>query len=267
MNKINPFKVERLSGQVAVVTGGGGGLGNAIARRLMSEGATVAVVDLRKSSATAEFSCFVGDMTIKADVQRVFSQIIDEFHRVNILINNVGGGGSPATSLLELEETHWSGSIANNLTSSFLCTQEFARNCLKNGWAGNVVNIASISGKLGTPLLGPYAVSKAGVIRLTEVFARELAHHGIRVNSVCPSVIDTPLSAKMLERYPETFVRAYDLEVGPEKDARKALEEKVPLGRLGTPHDVAALVAFLVSGEAAYITGQAFNLNGGLITH
>jgi 3-oxoacyl-[acyl-carrier protein] reductase/meso-butanediol dehydrogenase/(S,S)-butanediol dehydrogenase/diacetyl reductase len=206
-------------------------------------------------------------MTVRADVQRVFDQVFGHFGRIDILVNNVGGGGSPARPLLELEEVHWTGSIANNLTSTFLCTQAFGRLSIAKGAAGSVLNIASLSGKVGTPLLGPYAVSKAGVIRLTEVFARELAEYGIRVNSICPSVIDTPLTAKMLARHPATIIRAYDLEVGPEKDTRQALEEKVPLGRLGTPTDVAALAAFLLSEEASYITGQAFNLNGGLITH
>lgn len=267
MKNCNPHNVRRLDGLVAVVTGANGGLGRPICRRLESEGAHIAAIDLRETGKPDERIQFTGDMTSKLDVQRVFDAIVEQHGRVDILVNNIGGGGSRARLLVDLEEEDWSSSLANNLTSTFLCTQAFAKLVIAAGNAAKIVNIASFSGKVGTPLLGPYSVAKAGVIRLTEVFARELSGHGICVNSVCPSVIDTPLSHKMLDRYPETFILAYDLDIGPGGSARAALEQKVPLGRLGEPEEVAALVAFLSSDEANYITGQAFNINGGLITH
>jgi len=265
MSDTNPYDIQRLVGQVAVVTGANGGLGSAICRRLSSEGAHIAAVDIAEPRTASEFACFVGDMTNKTDVLRVLETITNKFGRADILVNNIGGGGSPAKLLVDLDEEHWLGSIANNLTSNFLCTQAFARSSIAQKRGGKIVNIASFSGKVGTPLLGPYAVAKAGVIRLTEVFARELAEHGMRVNALCPSVIDTPLSDKMLARHPDTFIKAYDLEPSPERGTRASLEQKIPLARLGTPEEVAAFVAFLASDESAYVTGQAFNINGGLI--
>ncbi len=267
MNDTNPFGVRRLDGLVAVVTGGNGGLGSAIADRLASEGAGTALIDIGEPREDARFPTFVADLTRVSEVGSAFDAISARFGAIDILVNNVGGGGSPARHLVDLDVEYWNASLANNLTSTFLCTQAFARYAIEHKRPGRVVNIASLSGKVGTPLLGPYAVSKAGVIRLTEVFARELAGHSIRVNAVCPSVIDTPLSDRMLARHPDTFVRAYDLAVDPDLGARRALEDKVPLRRLGSPADVAAMVAFLASDDAAYVTGQAFNLNGGLITH
>lgn len=272
-DRVNPHNVRRLDGRVAVVAGGAQGLGAAIALRLASEGARLAIIDIsdpnpvlaRIADLASQAEAFVADVTNKMDVTRVFKEIASRFQAMDILVNNVGGGGSPARLLVDLEEEHWDGSLANNLKSSFLCTQAFARLAIASKRAGTVINMSSLSGKVGTPLLGAYAVSKAGVIRLTDVFARELAPHGITVNCICPSVVSAPLSNKIFERHPEIFAKAFDLHDAP--DVRAALERKVPLGRLATPEDVAAIAAFLASDEASYMTGQALNCNGGLITH
>lgn len=260
----------RLAGRSAVVTGGATGLGAAIAQRYLAEGARVAVVDLASADQSAGEPVavarnFTADVTRKEDVIRVFGEIEAQFGIPDILVNNVGGGGSPAQLLVDLEEKHWDGSLASNLKSAFLCTQAFARQRIDAGGGGAVINMSSLSGKVGTPLLGIYAVGKAGVIRLTDVFARELAEHGIRVNSICPSVVATPLAERMFRKHPEIFERAFDLQG--EGEVRDRLARKVPLGRLGTPQDVASLALFLASDEAAYICGQAINCNGGLITH
>lgn len=276
--EINPFDVRRLEGRLAVVTGGVGDIGKAICRRLLSEGASVAVVDIADPASTvadlgalartgAAAHGFVADLVRKADVVHVFGEIAEELGTPDILVNNVGGGGSPAHPLIDLEEEYWNASLDNNLKSCFLCTQIFARLLAREQHSGTVINMSSLSGKLGTPLLGPYAVSKAGVIRLTEVFARELASYGITVNCICPSVVATSLSDRIFERHPHVFARAFDLDVGEGRSTREALEAKVPLGRLAEPEDIAALAAFLASTEAAYITGQAVNCNGGLIAH
>jgi NAD(P)-dependent dehydrogenase (short-subunit alcohol dehydrogenase family) len=270
---VNPHNVRRLERRVAVVTGGAQGLGAAIALRLASEGAKLAIVDISDPESVlakiadlgSQGRAFAADVTRKTDVERVFGEIASCFETLDILVNNVGGGGSPARLLVDLEEDHWDGSLASNLKSSFLCTQAFARLAIAGKRAGTVINMSSLSGKVGTPLLGMYAVGKAGVIRLTDVFARELARYGIRVNCICPSVVSSPLSDTIFRRHPEIFAQAFDLPDSP--DVRAALERKVPLGRLAAPEDVAAIAAFLASDEASYITGQALNCSGGLITH
>ena len=272
------YRTPRLAGCVAVVTGGGQGIGQAISLRFASEGADVAIVDVvdaepacaliaeiaRSNDRSAAFSA---DVTKKPEVERAFSAVLKRFGRIDILVNNVGGGGSPARPLIELDEEHWDGSLASNLKSSFLCTQAFARIAIEQGRPGKVINMSSLSGKMGTPLLGMYAVAKAGVIRLTDVFARELAQHGITVNCVCPGVVETALTEKILARHPDIFVKAFDLTIANGSGVREALERKIPLGRLATPDDVAAVTAFLASSDADYLTGQALNCNGGIITH
>jgi len=280
LSKIAPVshQVPRLAGRVAVVTGGGQGIGQAISVRFASEGAIIAMVDVADAQTAIELitdisqskdnsAAFCADVTKKSEVDRIFGAILKRFGRIDILVNNVGGGGSPARPLVELDEEHWDGSLASNLKSSFLCTQAFARIAIEQRRPGKVINMSSLSGKMGTPLLGVYAVAKAGVIRLTDVFARELAPHGITVNCVCPGVVETPLTEKIFARHPDIFVKAFDLTLASGCGVREALERKIPLGRLATPADVAAVTAFLASADADYLTGQALNCNGGIITH
>lgn len=263
---------------VALVTGGGSGIGRAVAAGFAAAGMRVAVCDIDADSAAstaheirsegaAETLGVVADVTKAADIERAFGQCVEAFGTVGILVNNVGGGGSPAMELVELEEQHWDRSLDISLKSAFLCSRAFARLEDRTGAPRRIVNIASVSARMGSPLLGPYAVAKAGMVRLTEVFARELAPRGINVNCICPGVVDTALTAVILERSPDVFARAYGLEDRAETlSVRKALERRIPLGRLARPEEIASVALFLTSDAASYVTGQAINVCGGLMS-
>ncbi len=263
--------------RIAVVTGAGQGIGRAIALRLARDGMDIAICELNETAGggvaaeVAELGrraeVFAADVTQGEAVRRAFAGVVATFGTLDVVVNNVGGGGSPPTLLVDLREEHWNGSLDSNLKSTFLCAQTAARILIDQHKGGRIINIASINGKVGSPLLGAYSVAKAGVIRLTEVLARELASQGITVNAVCPGVADTTITQKILARHPEVFGRAFSLVPTPGETMREALEQHIPLGRLADPEDVAGVVSFLASSDADYMTGQALNVAGGMIAH
>jgi NAD(P)-dependent dehydrogenase (short-subunit alcohol dehydrogenase family) len=255
-----------LKDKVAVVTGGGAGIGRAIARRLGREGAIVVVNDLRPEaarevageieSAGGQAMAIPGDMTKESDVNQMFDKVMETYTRVDILVNNVG--------LFEFGELvgssteGWDRDFDVNVKSAFLCSNRVAQEMKKAG-IGRIINISSGAGKIGGTWSRGYAAAKWAVLGLTKSLAAELAPD-IRVNAVCPGIIDTGMDAAFVEKI------AAEQGVSPEefKENRAA---SIPLKRVGTPEDVAKAVAFMASDEASYTTGEAFNVSGGLVMH
>ncbi len=246
-----------LTNKKAVVTGAGQGIGKAIALRLANAGADVAILDLNLTSAeaVAEQIEALGrqsipiptDVSDSDDVNAAIDKILSEFGRVDILVNNAGIAGR-TLPLTELDESDWDSVIGVNLTGVFLCCKAVIDTMIRQDY-GRIVNIASISGKEGNPTMIPYSVSKAGVICLTKALAKEVTDYNIRVNAVSPAVIETPIMEGMAQS-------TIDYMVG-----------KIPLGRIGRPEEVAAVVNFLASDEVSFVTGQCYDVSGGRATY
>jgi 3-oxoacyl-[acyl-carrier protein] reductase len=242
------------TGKVALVTGAGRGIGRAIAAALARAGATVAVNDIDADAAiTAAVAlgdsarAYPADVADPAAVERLIAQVHAELGGPHILVNNAGV--EYKTSVLETPLAEWQHTLAVNLTAAFTASQAAGR-IMRAAGGGVIVNIASIAGhNIPLPNRASYVASKAGLIGFTKECAREFASYGIRVNAVCPGVIVTPMTE--------------------ESRRNPAIVEKwladIPQGRLGQPEDVTGLVLFLCSDAAAYLTGQAINVDGGKV--
>lgn len=242
------------SPRVVLVTGASRGIGRAIAQRFAQDGARVGI-SYRQNAAAAEATAaevrrlggepllLPGDVSEPSTVASVFEAVLGRWGRLDILVNNAGIVRD--TLLLRMSDDDWDSVIATNLRSAFLCTRAALRPMIKQRF-GRIINLASISGLRGNPGQANYAASKAALIGLTKSVAREVASRGITVNAVAPGLIETDITTQM-----------------PAK-ARDALVEQIPVGRMGSPEDVAAVVAFLASDQAGYITGQAIVVDGGL---
>ncbi len=256
---------ESLEGKVALVTGGGAGIGLAIALRLGREGCHVAVNDIRPTAVTRTLdmleaaavraSGWPGDMTDEREVQRVVDAVADVNGGLDILVNNVGL--FTFGELAGLETSAWDACMDINLKSAFLCSRAAIPYLQRRG--GVVVNMSSGAGKIGGTGAGAYSASKWAVIGLTKSLAAELAPT-VRVNAVCPGIIATEMDEAYVAR------AAAARGVSPDRFEQERLRG-IPMGRNGTPQDVASAVAFLCSDEASYTTGEAFNVSGGLVMH
>jgi len=261
----------QIEDKTAIVTGAAGGIGRASARRLALEGANVVVSDLEGVSARRVVDEITGqggtafaveaDGTKEEDVERMVEQTIEVFGTIDILVNNIGGG-SGMSLLVKMPVEVWDKTVEVTLKSTFLACRAVAPHMIERK-QGRIINISSISGKVGESLVGAYSASKFGVIGLTQVLAKELARYSITVNAVCPGYVWTEGWARMAQWMKENFASMADKT--PEQIFEQRVKSQIPLRRPQTPEDVASLVAYLASEEAGNITGQAINVDGGAI--
>jgi meso-butanediol dehydrogenase/(S,S)-butanediol dehydrogenase/diacetyl reductase len=259
---------QSLNGQVALVTGGGQGIGRAIALRLAGDGMHVAIVDLRIDTAervAEEIRAgggralgLAGDVASAAGRSQIFEAAISTFGQLDVLVNNAGV--QIAALPLDVDEAHWDRVMDVNAKAVYFCCQEALRHMLARR-SGRIVNIASAAGKASSTFLHPvYNVSKAAVISITKTFAHAYATERIRVNCVCPGVIETPMQDLVDAEFSRLSGR-------PAEQIRIERLARVPMGRIGEPGDVAAVVAFLAGPDSRYMTGQALNVTGGTIMY
>jgi NAD(P)-dependent dehydrogenase (short-subunit alcohol dehydrogenase family) len=246
----------KLNGKVAIVTGSGRGIGEAIAKKLASEGAAIVVNDVNFEEATrvsqdikqegGDAFAFKTDVSVRSEVQNLIHKTLEMFRTIHILVNNAGI--TRHKPLIELTEEDWDIVLDVDLKGVFNCTQAVLSHMIQQRY-GKIINIASVAG-LGTSKVANYAAAKAGVIALTKVTAREVGSHGINVNCVAPGLIVTPL----------TYERRGKEEVDKLIEERKGVSV---LGRVGKPEDIANMVLFLASEDSSYISGQVIRVDGG----
>jgi 3-oxoacyl-[acyl-carrier protein] reductase len=231
---------------VAIVTGAARGIGRAIAEDLHSRGAIVALADVNESEYALERAWDVRvDVRDRESVNALVQEVVDRAGRVDILVNNAAR--IAPSSLWDVEQDEWDDVLAVNLRGPLFAIQAAAPHMREQG-GGRIVNVASLAGQQGGIVGGPhYSTSKAGLLVLTKIAARELAPHGVTVNAIAPAAIESPV----LDALPEA--------------TRGDIARSIPVGRLGRPEEVAALVAYLASEEAGYVTGATFDVNGGLL--
>jgi 3-oxoacyl-[acyl-carrier protein] reductase len=232
----------RFSGRVAVVTGGAGGIGAAVVRRLVAEGARVASLDL-EDGAPAGALAIVADVADSGQVDSAVARVEAELGPVDVLVCSAGVPGRSLRTV-EIADEEWRRVLAINADGVFYCNRAAIPGMVDRGY-GRIVNIASIAGKEGNPMAAAYSASKAAVIALTKAIGKDLAHSGVLVNCIAPAVIETPILATISQEHVDYMV------------------ERIPMGRMGTPEEVAALVSWLASDECSFSTGATFDISGG----
>jgi meso-butanediol dehydrogenase/(S,S)-butanediol dehydrogenase/diacetyl reductase len=276
--------MHRLDGKVALVTGAGrrGGLGEAICLRLAQAGARVVVTDLGQPQgalagghiggmdemesvaaglreAGAEAITLALDVRDEQQVEAALQATVARLGRLDILVNNAGVGFL-ISPVVDTEAERWRTVIDVNLTGAFLCTKHAARRMIRQGEGGRIVNVASQAAKSGHRHMAAYTASKHGMVGLTRSAAMELGPHGITVNAVCPNHVTTGLGVVQNEYFARLNGQTVEQYLA-------AMRERIPMRRVGLPADTAGAVAFLCSDEAAYITGEAMNVSGGVEMH
>jgi NAD(P)-dependent dehydrogenase (short-subunit alcohol dehydrogenase family) len=261
----------KIKDKIAIVTGGGTGLGRAMALRLAAEGARVVVAELNMDATKEVIDVIKNgggdglavtcDATQSEDVEAMVKQTCEVFGAVDILVNNVGGGSGTGL-IIDVGIDNWDKTMDINLKSTFLCCRAAAKAMIPRK-RGRIINISSIAGKSGEALIGAYCAAKFGVIGLTQVLAKELARHDITVNAVCPGYIYTPGWEKLAQFLQDTQPALAG------KSLREIFEARVkavtPLRRPQSPEEIASMVAYLASEDARNITGQAINVDGGAV--
>jgi 3-oxoacyl-[acyl-carrier protein] reductase len=244
----------KLEGRVALVTGASQGIGHACARALAREGATVAVAARNQqkleqlagqiAAAGGKAAAFVIDVADEEQVKSGIKSALAQFGKIDILVNNAGITRDQL--VMRMKRADWDAVLNTNLTSAYLCIQQVIGSMLKQRW-GRIINVTSVFGQMGQAGQANYAASKAGLIGLTMAMAREVASRNITCNAVAPGFIETSMTAALSEEFRQSAVKT------------------IPLGRVGSPVDVAGAVCFLASDDASYITGHVLNVNGGLL--
>ncbi|PYX55884.1 MAG: 3-oxoacyl-[acyl-carrier-protein] reductase [Acidobacteria bacterium] len=243
-----------ISGRVALVTGASQGIGRSCALKLASTGATVALAARNQeklnelvreiSGAGGKAATFKVDVSDEAQIKSACKAVITQFGKIDILVNNAGITRDQL--VMRMKRSDWDAVLSTNLTSAYLCIQQVIGSMLKQRW-GRIINIASVFGQMGQAGQANYAASKAGLIGLTMAIAREVGSRTITCNAVAPGLIETAMTAGLGDEFKQNAVK------------------QIPLGRVGSPEDVAHAVAYLASEEASYITGHVLNVNGGLL--
>jgi 3-oxoacyl-[acyl-carrier protein] reductase len=244
-----------LTDRVAIVTGSARGIGKAIALKLAGVGANIVVNDIAAAADSLEKTAeeiralgrqalaVTADVSSPGDVTRLIEAAAGNFNRIDILVNNAGVTRDQL--VMRMSDEEWDTVINIDLKSAFLCSRAVLRHMLRQRW-GRIVSIASVVGIIGNAGQANYASAKAGIIGLTKSIAKEVGSRGITVNAIAPGFIESKMTEQLDEKQ------------------RQALLERIPLGSIGTPQDVAEAVAFLASEEARYITGQVLNVDGGM---
>jgi 3-oxoacyl-[acyl-carrier protein] reductase len=243
-----------LSGRVALVTGASQGIGRACALKLAQSGATVAVAARNQeklnelvgeiAASGGKAAAFPVDVADEEQIKTACKAIIGQFGKIDILVNNAGITRDQL--VMRMKRADWDAVLNTNLTSAYICIQQVIGSMLKQRW-GRVINITSIFGQIGQAGQANYAASKAGLIGLTMAIAREVASRNITCNAVAPGFIETAMTSGLSDEFKQTALRM------------------IPLGRIGTPEDVAGAVEFLSSEAASYISGHVLNVNGGML--
>jgi len=242
------------SGRVALVTGSSQGIGRACAVKLAQSGATLALAARSQDklnelaaqieAAGGKAATFQLDVSDEEQIKSTFKSVLAQLGKIDILVNNAGITRDQL--VMRMKRADWDAVLNTNLTSAYLCTQQAISSMLKQRW-GRIINITSVFGQTGQAGQANYAASKAGLIGLTMAIAREVGSRNITCNAVAPGFIETAMTSGLADDFKQSAVKM------------------IPLGRVGSPEDVASAVAFLASEEASYITGHVLNVNGGML--
>ncbi len=238
-NRTNDY---RFSDRVALVTGGASGIGAAVARRLVAEGARVASLDLQAAE-TEGVLALAGDVSRSSDVEAAVSQVEVELGPIDVLVCSAGVPGQSLPSM-EIPDEEWRRVLGINADGVFYCNRAVAPGMVERGY-GRIVNLASIAGKEGNPMAAAYSASKAAVIGMTKAIGKDLARTGVLVNCVAPAVIETPILEGVSQQHIDYMV------------------ERIPMGRMGSAEEVAALICWLASEECSFSTGATYDISGG----
>jgi 3-oxoacyl-[acyl-carrier protein] reductase len=233
---------QRFSGRVALVTGGSSGIGAAVARRLLDEGAHVASFDL-DAEAPDGVLALAGDVARSADVETAFAQVHDQLGPIDVLVCSAGVPGA-SLQTVDVTDEEWRRVMGINADGVFYCNRAVIGSMVERGY-GRIVNVASIAGKEGNPMAGAYSASKAAVIAMTKAIGKDIARTGVIVNCVAPAVIETPILDGITEEHIGYMV------------------DRIPMGRMGEPEEVAALICWLASEECSFSTGATYDISGG----
>ncbi|HEU0246249.1 MAG TPA: SDR family NAD(P)-dependent oxidoreductase [Gaiellaceae bacterium] len=233
---------QRFSGRVALVTGAASGIGAAVARRLLAEGARVASLDL-DAEAPEGVLAIAGDVSRSADVDAAVARVEEELGRIDVLVCSAGVPGDSLRTV-DVPDEEWRRVMGINADGVFYCNRAVLPGMVERGY-GRIVNVASIAGKEGNPMAGAYSASKAAVIGMTKAIGKDVARTGVLVNCVAPAVIETPILDGITQEHIDYMV------------------DRIPMGRMGEPEEVAALVCWLASEECSFSTGATYDISGG----